>query len=55
MYDFIGVIQGGPEDRIHMTRQLFQYIDELFSRKKQLDMAIEEPIYLKNIEKGDTR
>ena len=43
---FIGIFQGVPEGRIHMTRRLFCSIDSLFRPNNPLDVAREEQITL---------
>ena len=41
--DFIGVVQGVPEEHKQMTWHLFSSIDYLFRPNNPLDMAMEEP------------
>ena len=51
--DFIGILQGGPDERRQMTRHLLRAIGKLFLPNTKDDTARKEPILLKNIHKCD--
>ena len=53
--NFIGVVQGQPEERKHITWHLSSFIYSLFQTKNPLKMAREEPILLKKPAKGDAQ
>ena len=49
--NFIGAVQGQPEERKHITWHLSSFISSLFQTKNPLKMAREEPILFKNWQK----
>ena len=51
--DFIGIVQGGLDERQQMMRHLFRAIKKIFRPNTKDDTSQEEPISLKNLRKGD--
>ena len=53
--DFIGIFQGGQEERTYMTRNMFRKIYSLFLPNNAIDKYRIYPISIKKLKKGNVR